>query len=200
MLHAIGMNNSVLIRVGERTGRDDPFDYEAALLACARGDRAALRDIYDREASRLLGVAARILRRRDLADEVLHDAFMQIWQKAGSFDPARGSGRTWIYSVVRHRAINALRRSGRETGADDSVFADIADPAEGPLDALSRLRDAAALRKCLDQLDDAKRGAILLAYVDGYSHSQIAARLAVPLGTIKAWIRRGLIALKGCLS
>ena len=90
----MGMEDTALIRVSERTGRHEPFDYEAAVVACAQGDRAALSGIYDREASRLLGVAARIVRRRDVADEVVHDAFLQIWQKAGSFDPARGSARS----------------------------------------------------------------------------------------------------------
>lgn len=167
--------------------------------ACARGDQRALRRIYDAEAARLVGVALRIVRRRAVAEEAVHDAFLQIWTRAGSFDPARGSGRVWITSIVRHRALSLLRRLGRETALDDGAHAELPDPAADPLAELSRLRDTDALKRCLEALDEARRRCILLAFVDGHSHSQIAERLEAPLGTVKAWIRRGLAALKGCL-
>lgn len=178
-----------------RTG----FDYEAALLACARGDRAALRRLYECEARWLTGVALRIVRRRELADEVLHDAFLAIWSKASTYDPALGSARGWIYSVVRHRALNALRQRGQDS-LPEQVPPEAADDAPGPLDSLSRHKDAQALHRCLQLLDAQKRACILLAYVDGYSQSQIADRLACPLGSVKAWVRRGLLALKECLA
>ena len=175
------------------------FDYESALMACARGDQRELQRIYEREASRLLGVAYRILRRRDLADEAVHDAFLQIWQKASTYDPARGSARGWIYTVVRHRALNILRDTSRETLSDDSHFEDMPASDSDPLNYLSRLSDAASLSHCLERLDAPKRTSILLAYVDGYTHQQIALQLNTPLGTVKAWIRRGLLSLKECL-
>lgn len=176
------------------------FDYEAALRACARGEKAALRQIYEREASRLIGVAYRIVHRREVANEVVHDAFIQIWQGSATFDAHRGSARGWIYSVVRHRALNTIRNSAREVPVDDDMLEAAADGAPGPLENLARLKDAKALHDCLSQLDAQKRDSILLAYVDGYSHSQIAARLNAPLGTVKAWIRRGLITLRECLA
>ena len=175
------------------------FDYESALLACARGDRAALRSIYEWEAPRLLGLAMRILRRRDLAEDAVHDSFLQIWEKSGSFDPGRGSARGWIYTVVRHRAINMVRDRGRDDPLDDAQLNEL--PAEGsdPVALTAALSDAAALARCLEQLDLPKRTSIILAYVEGCSHAEIAARLKVPLGTAKAWVRRGLQALRGCL-
>ncbi|MEJ7670364.1 MAG: sigma-70 family RNA polymerase sigma factor [Casimicrobiaceae bacterium] len=175
------------------------FDYEATLAACARGETAALRELYARDASWLMGVAMRIVRRRELAGEVLHDAFVQIWQKSHTFDSKLGSGRGWIYSVVRHGALTTLRRQSREIAAGYSSFEDIADPAADPLADLTRSTEAQALHRCLQALDEKRRTCILLAYMEGLTQQQIADRLRAPLGTVKAWIRRGLIALKECL-
>lgn len=175
------------------------FDYESALLACARGDRAALHQIYEREASQLLGVALRIVRRRDLADEVLQDAFLQIWQKATMFDSKRGSARGWIFSIVRYRALDALRKASREVAVDETMIANRSPATADMLDDLSRMAETKELQQCLEQLEQSKRRSILLAYVDGYTHIQIAAQLEVPLGTVKSWIRRGLLALRECL-
>lgn len=184
----------------------DDFDYEAALAACARGDQHALRRIYDRDARGLLGVALRILRRRQLAEDVLHDAFLNIWTKARSFDPARGEGRGWIYSIVRHQALSVARSSGREVQADEADFDALANEAAlidgaggGLADAFERQQDLGRLHDCLVGLDASKRNSILYAYVDGCSHAEIAARMQSPLGTIKAWIKRGLSALKECM-
>ncbi len=175
------------------------FDHESALLACAQGDRAALQQIYAREASQLMGVALRIVRRHDLADEVLQDAFLQIWQKATMFDPNRGSARGWIFSIVRYRALDALRKASREVAVDETMLANRSPATTDMLDNLSRMAETKALQDCLEQLEQVKRQSILLAYVNGYTHIQIAAQLEVPLGTVKSWIRRGLLALRECL-
>jgi RNA polymerase sigma-70 factor, ECF subfamily len=175
------------------------FDYESALLACARGDRGALQQIYARESSQLLGIALRIVRRHDLADEVLQDAFLQIWQKAAMFDARRGSGRGWIFSIVRYRALDALRKTSREVLVDEAMLANRSPTTPDLLDNLSRLAETKELQQCLEQLDQPKRQSILLAYMNGYTHVQIAAQLEVPLGTVKSWIRRGLLALRECL-
>lgn len=178
----------------------DAFDYEAALEACARGERYALRALYEREARWLLGVALRIVRDRETAHDVLQDAFLQIWQRAASYQRALGSARGWIYTVVRHRALDEVRRVRREVPVGDDL--------EGLSDALSAQQaphdtphgDAVALDRCLDRLDERKRECIVFAFVEGYTHEQIADKLATPIGTVKSWIRRGLLALKECLS
>ena len=178
------------------------FDYEAALAACARGDERALRSIYDRDGRNLLGVALRIVRRRQVAEDVLHDAFLSIWTRSGSFVPARGTGRGWIYSIVRHRALDVVRAGGREAQADEATLDALeagtaAD--SGVADAFERNQALGRLRDCLLGLDASKRNSILYAYVDGCTHAEIAARMESPLGTIKAWIKRGLTALKECM-
>ena len=180
-----------------------PTDAQAlgdALRRCAGGDRAALRLIYDREAAAMIGIAMRILRRRDLAEEAVHDAFVRIWQKASSFDAERGEARSWLYAVLRHRALNILRGEKRTDQVEDFDALGLESEAESPEACVARLSDAKALRACLERLEPARRNAIVLAYVQGLTHGELAGRLGVPLGTIKSWIRRSLASLKECMA
>jgi RNA polymerase sigma factor (sigma-70 family) len=178
------------------------IDHDAALLACAAGDRQAFRRLYDAEVRQMIGVALRIVRQRQRAEDVVHDAFVAIWEKAASFDPARGSGRGWIYSVVRHRALNEARQAQHEMQADEDALQALQDrdatastPTFGALPM-----DIGPLRDCLSQLEDDKQSSLLMAYVEGCTHAEIAQRLKTPLGTIKAWIRRGLQSLRECMA
>lgn len=179
------------------------FDYDAALRACARGDQQALHGLYQQESRYLLGVALRIVRQRALAEDVLHDAFLSIWRRAGSFDATRGSGKGWIYVVVRHQALNVARARAHEVGADEDTVEALlherqAEGGDGG-DAYALQADMGRLHDCLGHLDEAKRNCILYAYVDGCSHSEIAQRLSSPLGTVKAWVKRGLASLRQCM-
>ena len=130
----------------------------------------------------------------------MHDAFLQIWNRAGTFDASRGSARGWIYTIVRHCALNKLREGARETPADDEWLANVAGPGDDPYFDLAQKSDAKALYRCLDELDEPKRRSIVLAFVEGLTHEQISKHLGSPLGTVKAWIRRGLLSLRECLS
>lgn len=174
------------------------FDYEAALQACARGEHYALRAIYERERRWLMAVALRITRRRETAEEVLHDAFLQIWARAGTFNAGLGSARGWIYSVVRHAALSHARSAQRTVAMENEELIALAD-AKAAWGAGDRDVDAGALAECLERLDEQRRRCVLLAFVDGYSHDELAAKLGAPLGTVKSWIRRALLALKECL-
>ncbi|MGF1644278.1 MAG: sigma-70 family RNA polymerase sigma factor [Thiotrichales bacterium] len=180
---------------------DDSFDYDAALRACARGDQYALRRIYEQDGRRLLGVALRIVRQRSLAEDVLHDAFVNIWRRSASFDPSRGTARGWIYSVVRHQALNLLRDRQYERYTDEETLdaLDEQSPHEDH-DPFETVAELGRLHECLEHLDTAKRSCLLYAYIDGCSHSEIARQLKAPVGSVKAWIKRGLAALRECMT
>ncbi|MFN7001443.1 sigma-70 family RNA polymerase sigma factor [Elioraea tepidiphila] len=174
-------------------------DLTGILAAIAQGDRSALRDLYAAEAARLFGVCLRILRDRAAAADATQDTFLRIWDRADRFDPARGAARAWLAAVARHVALDLARARGRELPSDDPDLGDV--PVEDdPAALLDATADATRLRACLEILEEKNRRSILLAFVDGLSHAQIAARLETPLGTVKAWIRRGLASLKECLA
>ncbi|MGE0310025.1 MAG: sigma-70 family RNA polymerase sigma factor [Lautropia sp.] len=179
------------------------FDHDDVLLAIARGERYALRALYQQESRWMLGVAMKLLRDRQAAEDVLHDAFVQIWRAAGTFDPARGSGRGWLYTVVRHRALETLRKDARMTTLASEDIEALSDrvQAAAPADAPDPFAaDGADLERCLDALDERKRECIVGAFVHGLTHEQLARTLGAPLGTVKSWVRRGLLALRECLS
>jgi RNA polymerase sigma-70 factor (ECF subfamily) len=178
------------------------FDYEAALHACARGERQALHRLYQQESARLLGVALRIVRDSALAEDVVHDAFLKIWTGAASFDVQRGSARGWIFSVTRHLALNRLRASTREQSVDETSEASAQATLEGwqeAADAFDWRVNPGRIHTCLEQLEPVRRNCVFHAYVDGYTHQEIARQVGAPLGTVKAWIKRSLKALRECM-
>lgn len=174
-------------------------EIETALLACAAGDKNALRRIYEAESPRMLGVAQRLLRRRALAEEAVQDAFVLIFRHAARFDPERGAGLTWIYAILRNRALSILRDEKRTETSDTPVAEETASEEDDPETVMAKLSDATALRGCLEKLPPQRRGLVLLAFVQGLTHGEIAGRLKLPLGTVKSWIRRSLLTLKECL-
>lgn len=173
---------------------------DALLNKVAQGDRDALGELFASEAGRLIAIARRILRRKELAEEAVQEGFISAWRHAQRFDPARGSARAWLTTIVRNRALNMLRDGQRLHLVGDD---DLTRHGEGAGDAETAylaLGETDALKRCLGQLEEQRRSSILLAYVLGYSHGEIAAKLDAPIGTVKAWIRRGVIALQECLS
>lgn len=174
-------------------------EIEQALLACASGDKSALRRIYDAESPRMLGVAQRLLKRRALAEEAVQDAFVLIWRHAARFDPARGAGLTWIYAILRNRSLSILRDERRTETSDTPIAEEMASEEDDPETVMSKLSDASALRACLETLPPQRRSLVLLAFVQGLTHGEIAGRLKMPMGTVKSWIRRSLISLRECL-
>jgi len=173
-------------------------DAEVLLHRCANGDRGAFRLLYDRWGDRLYGIAWRITREAALAADATQDAFVQIWQQAHRFDPERGGAESWLVGIVRYRALDLIRRRSREVSGYEAEDREDESP-----DALARLvstAEGAALHRCLGELEEDRRRLVVLAFVDGLSHSQLAERMSVPLGTVKSWIRRSLISLRGCLA
>jgi len=178
---------------------DAASELPGLIAAVAGGDRAALRAVYQRQSVRLFGVAMAILRDREAAADALQDAFLKLSQRAAQFDASRGSPEAWLAGIVRYAALDLARARGREVPTDDPTLGDSPVEPEA-LERVSALADGRRLRDCLSGLDERNRRGILLAFVHGLSHAQIAARLDQPLGTVKAWIRRGLLALRECMT
>jgi len=175
---------------------DTVLDYERALLECASGSQSAVGEIYVREKDQLRAVAHRIVRDRSRAEDVIHDAFAQILRCAKDFDPARGSARGWIYAIVRNAALKVQANARREFALEDDTLNAICDREQGVPNPASCVPDSVALRTMLDQLEPNRRASVLLAVIDGRTHEEIAQYLRVPVGTIKAWIRRELLAMR----
>lgn len=170
----------------------------ALIRAAAGGSEPALKRLYDLQAGRLYGIALRIVRRPEVADDVIQDAFVQIWQNAASFDPARGAAEAWLTGIVRFRALDAVRRSRREVLSDDPGLGDTADFTD-PANAIDLKAVTPVLRRCVEALDANQRRCIVLAYNEGLSQAEIAGRIRAPLGSVKSWLRRGLLSLRSCL-
>lgn len=178
----------------------EPGLLERLLGAAARGDRQAFATLYARSSAKLFAVALRILKRRDRAEEVLQDAFLNIWNHAGDYRPERGAATTWMASIVRNRSLDYLRRDRPSVSLDDAPGHEAwTDPGPNPLEQTLDNAEARRIKACLDELEEKPREAILKAYYEGLTHEELAARLQAPLGTIKSWVRRGLMRLKGCL-
>lgn len=178
----------------------EPTDAARLLQRIASRDRTALAQLFDQQAGRLVAIARRIVSRQDLAEEVVQDAFVAVWQRADQYDSGKGSAIGWLTTIVRNRALNLLRDGSRMDYHDGETLAAIGDRSANASNAFDVLAERDALKACLKRLDEAKRQAILLCYVTGLNHGEVAATLNAPLGTVKAWIRRGTIALQECLS
>ena len=177
------------------TDRASEAQVAAAIARCAAGEKAALRVIYDIEARRMVGVARRMLRRQDLAEEAVQDAFMRLWRSARTFDPQKGAARSWLYAILRNCALTVLRDESRFAANEDAAE-EISPMTEG---VMARLPETSALRRCLERLDEQRRSVVVLAYVHGLTHDELAVKLGVPLGTVKSWVRRSLISLQECM-
>lgn len=173
------------------------------------GDRAAFATLYDKTSTHLLGVVLRIQRDRAQAEDILQEVYVNVWRAAQSFDAAQSQPLTWLTSVARNRAIDSLRRAqsqpqlqtnfSRSDDEDSDVYDTVADDAPGPLDLLSRASDARTLAACMESLSAQQRQSVALAFFDGLSHAEVAQSMRQPLGTVKSWVRRALLSLKGCL-
>jgi RNA polymerase sigma-70 factor (ECF subfamily) len=176
------------------------IELAAALARVAAGDRAALRTVYQDTAAKLFGVCLRILHDRSEAEDVLQEVYVTVWRKAKAFDPGRASPISWLVAIARNRAIDRLRAGAlrRRTEPIDAAAA-VTDPATGALERLEVAQQHRRLAACLDQLPPTHAAAIRAAFLDGATYEELAARMSVPLGTMKSWIRRSLLKLRACL-
>lgn len=172
----------------------------AAMIRIEQGDRAAFAKVYQDTSAKLFGICLRILGNRSEAEEALQEAYINVWHKAGRFDPDRSSPITWLAALARNKAIDRLRARGSrplaEIGAEAMA---VPDPAVSAFDTLEAADDALVLSRCIDELEPNQAGAIRQSFLGGATYSELASREGVPLGTMKSWVRRGLLRLKECL-
>ncbi len=178
----------------------------ATLLSrVALGDQTAFGEFYEKTSSHLYGVALRILRDPSHAEEILQEAYVNVWHHAGSYEAAKSQPLTWLTTIVRNRCLDQLRRRELDTvtlNNDDDDDAPAYDPpsdAPSPAAMLMAGAEARSVRDCVDTLDGGPKQAVALAFYHGLSHSELALQLHEPLGTVKSWVRRGLEKLKTCL-
>jgi RNA polymerase sigma-70 factor (ECF subfamily) len=175
-----------------------PLEIELAQLLqrCAAQDTAAFRTLYDKTSPILFARLLRMLRRRSVAEEALQDVYVRIWQRAVQFEAHRGRALAWMVTIARYCAIDLMRRERMVLVSDDSL-AEIADESAGDSPAFEKPNN---FDDCIGQLNDKTRQCLTLAFVEGRSHDEIARITTNPLGSVKSWIRRGLMSLKQCLS
>lgn len=175
-----------------------PPRLDELLAAVARGDDGAYEAVYDLTAGWVLGVARKVVRDPALAEEVMQEVLLDVWRRASRFDPARGSGVTWVMTLAHRRAVDRVRsersHASRELRAATAVidYDDVTEAVEASL-------DAERVRRCLTSLTELQRECVSLAYYGGYSYRQVAELLGVPAGTVKTRMRDGLIRLRDCL-
>ncbi len=177
------------------------------LGAAARGDTEAFQKLYDATSAYLFAVAIKLLNDRALAEDVLQEAYVQVWHRAADYHRDRGAVRTWLATIVRYRAIDLIRKRNTQRTAvvDPGAVAEIEEARQSdnddaqPLVTAMAVEDSRQLKACLERLSDTQRRSVYLAFFHGLTHSELAQSLAEPLGTIKSRLRRSLTRLKNCL-
>jgi RNA polymerase sigma-70 factor (ECF subfamily) len=174
-------------------------DLTGLLARVAARDREAFAAVYRATSGKLWGIVLRILPRRDMAEDVLQDVYVRIWERAGSFDPAKASPITWMASIARNRAIDEVRRRRPVSIEEAPEALEVADSGADPFDSAQQSEELRRLKQCLDGLEPDRREMVLLAYYSGLSREELAQRFAAPVNTVKTWLHRSLAQLRKCL-
>ena len=174
-------------------------DIDTLIARIATGERRAFSALYDRTSAKLFGICLRVLNDRGEAEEVLQEVFVKIWHNAKRYRAGGFSPMTWLITIARNASIDRLRKR-RAVQADMNAVLTLADPAPGPEAQAVASGERAQLAGCLDRLDPARAEAVRRAYLEGETYDELALRFAVPLNTMRTWLRRSLLKLKDCLS
>jgi RNA polymerase sigma-70 factor (ECF subfamily) len=169
------------------------------MAAVARGDQAAFERLYTATRSKLFGVALRILRRQDLAEEVIQEVYVKIWSSAGQYNPSAASPITWMVAIARNRSIDVLRKRTEVSMEEEPEAMNVASETEDPLAKRQMTEELKRLLGCVGTLEPDRQRLVLLAYYNGWSREQLAAKLDKPVNTIKTWLRRSLLDIRECL-
>ncbi|WP_337267972.1 sigma-70 family RNA polymerase sigma factor [Oryzifoliimicrobium ureilyticus] len=176
-------------------GNADPAELIARI---ALGDRAAFKSLYDVTSPKLFGICLRILKDRADAEEAVQEVYVRIWQRAGRFSEATGGATCWLGAIARNHAIDLLRaRRPVHDELDEAI--DVKEPALDPEQTALHRDDARRIDTCLQELEADRAAAVKMAYVDGLSYQELADRFAVPLNTMRTWLRRSLLKLRECM-
>ncbi|MDP1955275.1 MAG: sigma-70 family RNA polymerase sigma factor [Polaromonas sp.] len=190
----------------------DARSLETLIAAAAQGDHACFAEIYQRTHTHLFGVAVRILGQGQAAEDALQEAYVSIWKSAGNYRSEVGGqniqAMTWLIAIVRNKALDGYRARARRKENDLPESGDVdedevqasGNPAPSAMQLLEQASQALHIEGCMNSLDGSHRQSLALAYYQGLSHTEVAAQMGAPLGSVKAWIRRGLEKLKGCLA
>ena len=168
------------------------------IVATAAQDEAAFAELYDQTRRKLFGVALTILRRRDLAEDVLQEAYLRVWRNATSFDATRGTAITWMATIVRNLAID-VKRSPASEATDDSALEVIPFNGRSALDQVEANDDERRLRAAIRALDPVKRRLVIAAYIQGQSREELSQRFGAPVNTIKTWLRRAVLDIRAAI-
>ena len=169
------------------------------LGAVARGDETAFEQLYEATRAKLYGLLLRILGKPALAEEVMHETYLKIWNMADRFDPATASPITWMVAIARNRAIDIVRKRGDVSVDEEPGAIEPAAEAPAPLARREMTAELKRLLSCLGRLDPEKQRIVLLAYYSGWSRDQLAAKLDIPVNTIRTWLRRSLLEIRECM-
>lgn len=176
-------------------------NYNELLLRCANKDRKAFKQLYQACSPRLYSLALRFLKQSGLAEEIVQESFLKIWNSAHLYNPQKGRAMTWMATITRNKSLDKIRMLKARPQETETVYegADFASDDLQPDDFTAIDQGVSGMMKCLDTLHPHQKECILLSYYHGYTHQELAEKLNKPLGTIKAWIRRGLEKLRVCL-
>jgi len=176
-----------------------PPELVRLIAAVAKGDEAAFERLYVATRAKLFGVVLRILRRQDLAEEVIQETYVRVWNDAGHFNPAMSSPITWMASIARNRAIDVVRKRGEASIEEGPAATDVAGDNPDPLERREMTEELRRLLECVGRLEPDRQKLVLLAYYNGWSREQLAEKFSAPVNTVKTWLRRSMLDIRECL-
>jgi RNA polymerase sigma-70 factor (ECF subfamily) len=176
-----------------------PAELVWMLAATAKGDADAFERLYLATRSKLYGVTLRILRRADLAEEIMQEAYVKIWRNAGEFNPRLASPITWMVAIARNSAFDLLRKKTEVSIEDEPQAIEVSGEVRDPLARREMTEQLQRLLSCMGGLEEEHRRVLLLAYYNGWSREQLASKFDKPVNTIKTWLRRGLLQIRECM-
>jgi RNA polymerase sigma-70 factor (ECF subfamily) len=176
-----------------------PAELVWLIALVAKRDEAAFERLYAATRAKLYGVVLRILRRQDLAEEVIQETYVKVWNSAAQFNPAVSSPITWMAAIARNRAIDIVRKRGEISIEDEPSAMDVAAETPDPLARREMSEELKRLLECVGRLEPDRQKLVLLAYYNGWSREQLASKFEAPVNTVKTWLRRSMMDIRECL-